>query len=463
MANESKVNIVKINRQKFELLAGLTRHPQALLMIEELEYYADENDFFVGFVGLEKMDQNYVSIVSSKAENQKYCAIDQKADFVSLEDAREYLLNTIRSKFIDKKECYDQGHKSIEPLDLFKPIVEAEKLHPNFVKIANNPANAPARKVLNLIMPHFEDVDGNFLEQFQTTGFDARLWEIYLFVTLKGLLYDLDRSMPMPDFVGVGSQGNVAIEAVTVGSRRDDPKPSVLSTTPNLLNESQIREKLIDEMPLRYGSALYTKLQKKYWTRPHIKGMPLVFAIADFHSEQSMLWSNSALTTYLYGESHRLEEGRHGEKVAITEKVTSHLKGEVEVPSGFFDLPDSENVSAVIRNNSATISKFNRIGIEAGYSLPNMETIREGLMYDHSVNALVGKKFGYCVKELKPDDFYETWHQGLDVFHNPNAKITLSMEAFPHCAQHFIENNKLTALIPRFHPLNSTTNNMLFE
>jgi hypothetical protein len=31
------------------------------------------------------------------------------------------------------------------------------------------------------MMHWYEDPDGNFIEQFQTTGFDARLWELYLF------------------------------------------------------------------------------------------------------------------------------------------------------------------------------------------------------------------------------------------------------------------------------------------
>ena len=30
-------------------------------------------------------------------------------------------------------------------------------------------------------MHYFQDVDGNFVQQFQSTGFDARLWELYLY------------------------------------------------------------------------------------------------------------------------------------------------------------------------------------------------------------------------------------------------------------------------------------------
>ncbi len=30
-------------------------------------------------------------------------------------------------------------------------------------------------------MPHFIDIDGNFVQQFQSTGFDSGLWELYLY------------------------------------------------------------------------------------------------------------------------------------------------------------------------------------------------------------------------------------------------------------------------------------------
>jgi hypothetical protein len=41
--------------------------------------------------------------------------------------------------------------------------------------------------------------------------------------------------------------------------------------------------------------------------------------------------------------------------------------GQKVIPSGFFDLPGPENVSAVLFSNSGTISKFNRMGVVAGF------------------------------------------------------------------------------------------------
>lgn len=46
-------------------------------------------------------------------------------------------------------------------------------------------------------------------------------------------------------------------------------------------------------------------------------------------------------------------------------RVDVHRWGPKEIPAGFFRLPGAENISAVIFNNSATISKFNRMGLLA--------------------------------------------------------------------------------------------------
>lgn len=42
--------------------------------------------------------------------------------------------------------------------------------------------------------------DGNFAEQFQTTGFDSRTFELYLFALFREQGWTVDRSASRPDF-----------------------------------------------------------------------------------------------------------------------------------------------------------------------------------------------------------------------------------------------------------------------
>ena len=60
----------------------------------------------------------------------------------------------------------------------------------------------------------YTDLDGNFVEQFQTTGFDARIWELYLHAYLIDSDFSIQPSVS-PDYVVSKLGSTVAIEAVT--------------------------------------------------------------------------------------------------------------------------------------------------------------------------------------------------------------------------------------------------------
>ena len=114
-------------------------------------------------------------------------------------------------------------------------------------------------------------------------------------------------------------------------------------------------------MPITFGSTLKSKLDKKYWEKPHVAGKPFLFAIQDFSAPGSMVYTRSALPTYLYGYEFDWTYGSNGLLKIIPKKIAEHRWGSKVIPSGFFDLPDAENVSAVLINNSGTIAKFKRM------------------------------------------------------------------------------------------------------
>ena len=80
------------------------------------------------------------------------------------------------------------------PIDFFTPLKPEASLNPDFVGLSTLEGYSPARQVIEPRMRWHEDPDGNFVEQFQTTGFDARMWELYLFATLAEAGYPLNRS-----------------------------------------------------------------------------------------------------------------------------------------------------------------------------------------------------------------------------------------------------------------------------
>jgi hypothetical protein len=313
----------------------------------------------------------------------------------------------------------------------------------------------PARAVIKELMPHFIDVDGNFVEQFQTRGFDARLWELYLYAYLSEEELFLDRNFPAPDFVVTKYGKSVGIEAVIAGRKENNP-PKYLKAFTHGKTAEEVLAAHKDELPIMFGSPLYSKLKKKYWEFPHIKGKPLILAIADFHDDGSMLWTSTALGTYLYGTRYEWHHDEKGKLILTPRKIESHRFGEKQIPSGFFFQPEAEHISAVLFSASGTISKFNRIGRQAGFYHPGIMMIRIGTYYDHEPNAAIPKAFRYKVDE----NANETWADGLSMFHNPRAEYPVPEELFPSIAHHKFRDNLIVSRIPEFHPFASFTLNI---
>lgn len=179
--------------------------------------------------------------------------------------------------------------------------------------------------------PHYVDIDGNFVQQFQTTGFDSRLWELYLYAYLTEEELFLDRSYSAPDFLVTKFGKSVAIEAVIVGRSSENP-PKVFKTAPSFKSPAEIRKAHEGAIPIKFGSPLYSKLTKEYWNLPHVQGNPLIFAIADFHDDQPMLWTSSALTSYLYGVRHDFHYDENGQLVISPIKIETHTFGDKTIP-----------------------------------------------------------------------------------------------------------------------------------
>jgi len=224
-------------------------------------------------------------------------------------------------------------------------------------------------------MPYFIDIDGNFIEQFQTTGFDSRIWELYLFSYFIEDSFVIDRRHNRPDFILSKYGDNIAVEAVTVG-RKNPPK--YMQLDPEKYFRKLLSDKEDDnEMAIKFGSPLFSKLSKKYWELDYLKGILIIIAIADFHEDYSMTWSHNSLIKYLYGYKHDYYHDKNGTLIILPKKIKNHIHGSKIIPSGFFDQPDVENISGILFSSSGTISKFSRMAIQSGFGVKKIKTYRE--------------------------------------------------------------------------------------
>jgi len=207
-------------------------------------------------------------------------------------------------------------------------------------------------------------------------------------------------------------------------------------------------------LPIKFAGPLTTKLNRRYWELPHVGQQPIVIAIQDFHYPQSMTWSETSLVTYLYGHQFNWHHDECGRLIISPERIVEHVWGEKRVPSGFFDLPGAQNVSAVISNRQDTILKFNRMGLKAGFGSDRVRMVRAGRRYIDDPNSALPGEF---VAEVNDPAYTESWIEGMCVFHNPSAAIQLPPEMFSGAAHHFFEGGRMRSFLPEFHPYGSHT------
>jgi len=442
----------RLSRLRFDALAGYIRDPRSALVSVEIAWYCNDDERVLGVILRDTVDNDYVSIVLGRDERHCFRAVDVDSSQTSFSDAKRTLDRAIKGWSNRPDADFFQGVGQGATLDFFTPVARFERLNVTFKTVRESPGYSPAREIIAAMMYYFEDPDGNFVEQFQTTGFDARVWELYLFAAMHELGYAFDRSLPAPDYLCLGLKGGFFIEAVTVN-------PTIhngVSAEQGLPKEKAERQKYLDEyMPIKFGSALFSKLKRRYWDLPHVSGSPIVLAIQDFHFPHLMAWSEPSLAPYLYGKRFTARHDANGKLAIESKTVDQHKWGDKTIPSGFFFQPGAEHISAVLTNAHGTIAKFNRIGFVAGFGSRLVEMTRIGTRYVHDPDAAQSEPF---TQEIHSPTFSETWVEGMNVYHNPRALIPLRPQLLPTAAHHRLtESGMLGSVIPDFHPYGSET------
>lgn len=446
--------------ERYNAFVAWTRHPAAGFIGQELEFFSTVDEHVIGVVILDRTDRDHGYVALGRDEKGRFRFIRAEMS-MSRNEARRALFKELKKRFESGVKVFTQGDEAEDDagIDLFTPVVPEQKLNPTFELIRSSNHWLPARAIITEMMRHFRDVDGNFVEQFQTSGFDARLWELYLYAALLEEGLYVEKPEPAPDFVVSWGEKKVFIEAVTVNPSIGDA-PQKPDDKPLFRSPEEIRKLIDTKIPIKFGSSLWSKLnrEKPYWEIPHVVGHSLVFAIADFHENQSMTWTSTALVKYLYGVTHDFSRNDNGRLIISPAKIEMHEYEGKKIPSGFFLQPKSENISAVLFSASGTLSKFNRMGRLAGFGLPEHLMMRAGFRHRHDNNSALPEPF---VFEVKQGEATETWAEGLSMFHNAKARYPVDRRMFPAIAHHYFEDGHIRSYLPEFHPYGSYTWNIL--
>jgi hypothetical protein len=330
--------------------------------------------------------------------------------------------------------------------DLFDRVVPETQLSESFRAVAHSPGYAPARATMRETFAKMGQRDANFLEQFQTGGFDARVSELYLFAAFDAAGFEVDAVGDAPDFLVRGHGYEWAVEVTTANPSGGAPPPPLPD------DRAELQRYIDGELVVRLGSALFSKLSKRYWELPHVAGKPLVLAIQNFASEDAQQLADTALLDYLYGLRTFGELGTDGRLRVYNAEIDEHT-GSKAIPSHFFAIPEAEHISAVLWTNSGTVAKFARMGFQRGLDSGGIRMLREGLRFVMDPNADLPAQFKYEVGSR-----WEPWEEGLVIAHNPRALVPLHEDAFPGIVHNELaENGLVRSALPPFHAYRSRT------
>ena len=207
-------------------------------------------------------------------------------------------------------------------VDLLTPLpdVPDHKLHWAFKLLVVEDKYAPARDMLRKVWAEFPNPDDHFIREFQTAGFDARVWELVLAAVGQFGPYKVTRPHEAPDFLFERDGFGVWIEATTANPSGRSPQ-EVAEPVDRL--EARFHE-MNNIVPIRLGSSLYSKLKKSYWQQAHVAGRPFVIAIEDFAEDAPIRTSDTPLFKYLYGMDQKVVS-LPGEPVEIENvKIAAH-------------------------------------------------------------------------------------------------------------------------------------------
>ena len=467
-------NLVKsISKEKFKAYVGLTVLPIAEYFCQEIYWVSDIKENILGVILLDYADNDFNSVLLGRDEIGRFRAFDLKTDFNNPEAALFWISSTIETLVKQGKNIFPQGDSTNnQKIDLFNDLKPQNQLNPYYQLLKNSKFWNSAKHMIQEIMPHYTDIDGNFVEQFQTTGFDQRLWELYLFNYFKEEKLEVIREYTIPDFFLRCGTDEIGVEAVTISRKTNYNASPIIQENKRSFPVMPDQTILHNDMPLMWGSSLFSKLNHQvkkhpsdkqdktkihYWEVDHMIDKPFILAIQDFHDDYCMTWSQNSLIELLYGYRYTSLYEDNKLKI-IPQKIISFNKKGVEISAGFFFQPQTENISAIIATPLGTLSKFNRLGKQAGFDEYNTFMIRMGCCHRNDPNASKPDFFQYLVNENSK----ETWAEGISVFHNPNALHPLKQEFFPNAAHHYFKNEQIESIMPRFMPYNSWTINTQF-
>jgi hypothetical protein len=304
-------------------------------------------------------------------------------------------------------------------MDLFKPVVVAERFHPNFKRMLD-PGYDGARKLFEQWAAGFVDRDGKFVQEFQVS-FNSAFWEIYLYAVLKEMGKAVDFDYASPDFV-VTSEPTFCMEAATAQAP-EGGTPEWQTPLEDFWGSlhSLSRAPLVDQATVRLANTLTSKHRgylERYSKLAHVQGKPFILAIAPFEQPFFYTQLNQAIMRTIFGFDYSRKDPATGQTIDQFMQSIKKPNGS-PIPLAYFTNPGMAEISAVIFSSTATVGKLQALSMIEEGSITLVQTLR--------FNA-ASRGIRQEVREGRAHK--ESLFDGLSVFYNPYSAYAVPKALF---------------------------------
>lgn len=307
-------------------------------------------------------------------------------------------------------------------MNLFDPVVPCDRYHPNF-KAALSPLSQGEREVIERWAHGFADRDHKFVPEFQVT-FNACFWELYLHAIFREFGFQFDWSYEAPDFALSKGTLNFTVEATTANAAQGKPNEWDRELTEDPLEKYPIPV-INREATIRLASAITAKARKfrsDYRKLNHVAGRPFVIAVAPFDQPFFNLQCDRPIRSVLYDdyvdeEEYKRDPSKYPKGPPSVQLGTITKENGAEIELGFFNSTAMEEVSAVIFSSVATWGKAT--------------ALRSTIVKQSHFQAL-RLQAGVQPAHISGDHttYRESLEDGLQIYHNPYAKVPLDRTIF---------------------------------
>lgn len=432
------------------------RSPHVKAFTEEVAWYAYDSErvTLLAVVLYCKIDHDYNVVILARDLARRFRAAGWSGSCATIEEAIQDADSRIPT--IEKEAVgglVSQGDEGPTPFDIFASKVPEHKQNRYLKLLLNDPTYHPAKIVMEELANWFEDPDGIFIRGLQGNEFNSRLFELYLQAVFYEMDFVIDHSHPQPDYLLAKNGRVISVEAATVAEFEDEEE-----IEPRRFGEetlSDLFEHVEKVMPFKFQRTLAKKVRHRpeplkvpYWELPHTKGHPFLIAIHDYSRTMSMATSQGALQKYLYGLG--LVDG-------VMVPIERHEFEGRTIGSNFFGQVRNRHVSAVMLATGATLPKFNRMGRLAGVHSPTSVAVVSGIRTNEK------GEMGPFSAIVEKAGYHEAWHDGIYIFHNPNAVIPFDPELFPRAIHCFQKDDGIQEYLPPNFIVGSITRMFRFD